>query len=132
MGDRMHEALRAYQATQALRAARQLVHAARDRARQERPQGEGQPDVDASAEAEVGPRVEVSDVGLATDPLDVGRPGVVDDGHWQTRDRGEGPAEQLVITWTKDGASARLEADLASATFRITATDASGSERELR
>lgn len=39
--------------------------------------------------------------------------------------------DQLVITWAKAGASARLEADLAAATFTITATDASGATLEL-
>jgi hypothetical protein len=38
----------------------------------------------------------------------------------------ETPDDQLVITWTNAGASARLEADLATTSFRITATDASG------
>lgn len=39
--------------------------------------------------------------------------------------------DQLVVTWTGDGASARLEADLAATSFRITATDASGESLTL-
>ena len=41
---------------------------------------------------------------------------------------GDTPAEQLSVTWRKDGHEARLEADLATSTFTITATDASGAE----
>jgi len=39
---------------------------------------------------------------------------------------GATPASELSISWTRDGHSARLDADLASATFRLVATDASG------
>lgn len=40
-------------------------------------------------------------------------------------------AGQLVITWRKDGVSARLEADLTSESFTITATDADGTTRTI-
>jgi len=43
----------------------------------------------------------------------------------------ETDAEQLVITWRRDGASARLEADLGSESFTITAIDADGSTRTI-
>lgn len=39
---------------------------------------------------------------------------------------GDTPAEQLSLTWRNNGHEARLEADLATCTFTITAVDASG------
>ena len=41
---------------------------------------------------------------------------------------GQTGPEQLVITWSKDGATATLSADLAAETFRIEAVDAAGNE----
>jgi len=38
------------------------------------------------------------------------------------------PDDRLVITWTSNGATARLEADLVTCRFRITAQDASGAQ----
>ncbi len=39
--------------------------------------------------------------------------------------------EQLVVTWRRDGLAARLDADLASESFTITATDADGTTRPI-
>jgi hypothetical protein len=43
----------------------------------------------------------------------------------------DSPDDRLVITWTRSGASARLEANLATTSFRITARDAAGVETVL-
>jgi glycosidase len=49
-------------------------------------------------------------------------------GFHATCEVGDTPKEQLSLTWRNDGHEARLDADLATSTFTITAVDSSGEE----